>query len=70
VPAKTMTTHQNEPFSDLPPRLTTPEVAHLSRKQAKTIRNLVYLGKLSASRCGGRLLFDRDEIIAWIEGRA
>lgn len=50
-------------------RLTTREVAALSRRTEKCIRNRVYAGKVPqpCSR-DGRLLFDRDAVLAWIGG--
>lgn len=55
----------------LPELLTTDEVATLSRRSPRTIRNRVGLGlEPKPVRRGGRLLFERDAVLAWLYGRA
>lgn len=53
-----------------PKRLTIHEVAALTRLSPKTLRNRAYrqAGPLPV-RVGGRLLWSRREVEAWVEGR-
>lgn len=55
----------------LPDYLTVNEVARAARLKPKTIRNRVYRKpavRPYATRVGGRLLFERSEVISWLRG--
>jgi excisionase family DNA binding protein len=56
------------PTKILPKMLTADEVADLLRKSAKTIYRWANEGLIPSFNLHGNVLFDLDEVLAWIEG--
>jgi excisionase family DNA binding protein len=50
--------------------LTGKEVAALIRESLSSVYKMVEGGRIPAYKIGGRLIFDRTEILAWIRSRA
>jgi excisionase family DNA binding protein len=50
--------------------LTVPEVAAMLRCSVSTIYKMVENHRLNANRAGGRLIFDRVEVLAWVRSHA
>ena len=50
--------------------LTVPEVAALIRCSVSTVYKMVETHRLNANRAGGRLIFDRVEVLAWVRSHA
>lgn len=50
--------------------LTVPEVAALRRCSVSTIYKDVESKRIKAYKLGGRLIFNRDEVMAWIRAHA
>jgi len=50
--------------------LTGKEVAALIRESMSSIYKMVESGRLPAYKIGGRLIFDRTEILDWIKSQA
>lgn len=54
-------------LEDLPPYLTTRELADLIRVKERKVYDLVATGDVPHSRATGKLLFPRDAVLAWID---
>ena len=50
--------------------LTVPEVAALLRCSVSTVYKMVETHRLYANRLGGRLVFGRVEVLAWVRSHA
>jgi excisionase family DNA binding protein len=50
--------------------LTVPEVAAMLRCSVSTIYKMVETNRLNANRVGGRLIFDRVEVLEWVRSHA
>lgn len=47
--------------------LTMPEVSSLLRRSASSVYKDVEAHRIPAYKIGGRLVFDREKLVAWIE---
>jgi excisionase family DNA binding protein len=54
-------------MQDLPPYLTTRELADLIRVKERKVYDLAAAGEVPHSRATGKLLFPRDAVLAWID---
>ncbi|WP_346913706.1 helix-turn-helix transcriptional regulator [uncultured Roseibium sp.] len=54
-------------LQDLPPYLTTRELADLIRVKERKVYDLAAAGEVPHSRATGKLLFPRDAVLAWID---
>ena len=56
-------------FADLPPILTTHDVADMLSMNVQEVRRLVREGRLPARRIGKAYRFFRDELVVWLYHR-